>query len=239
MNGEFIVKDGKVFASDGKLRVLNNSDNFEEILVCENKIELLDDRINEINDDNNQNTVELKGIKRGIIKTLFTFILGIVCILGISIGLLESLLYGLWVTGVFILLSSFFIIKDFKGYRNMKNIIRALESEKTLLQKKLSYEKEKLDNLNKEICFTELNDETIEKIDNNLLLKEIDDEAIFYRTCGYYENEFLKYYKKGILKEELQKRNIFSDSQIAIIEKYFEENYSKENVNLKKRILRK
>ena len=135
MNGEFIVKDGKVFASDGKLRVLNNSDNFQEILVCENKIELLDDRINEINDDNNQNTVELKGIKRGIIKTLFTFILGIVCILGISIGLLESLLYGLWVTGVFILLSSFFIIKDFKGYRNMKNIIKALEREKTLLQK--------------------------------------------------------------------------------------------------------
>ena len=241
MNKEYTYLNGKVIISDenGVHTEIDYCDNIDEILVKENLIEEIENKIKDLSNECKKYNIKKKFIPHAtyvaflasaIISPLLFFILT-----GSNLFFANSKIILFFYIKT---LSSFLplgIIIDSEIYYNHKdnlNEFNGINSELNYLKSQLKKEKEnliKLQNekntkriLDKQYCF--------KTVDDLKQLKRIKFYLNLYYNLGYNENKYYRYFQQGKLDKKLQKSYI--KEEIDIAKEYFEE---KEKVLVKKK----
>ncbi|MBQ8219563.1 MAG: hypothetical protein IJZ79_07410 [Bacilli bacterium] len=250
MNNKYVIKDDKVIVTDGNLKVINNSELVEEILICENSIEIVEERLDELSNVLSEKNTYLKK-KNGnmffsIIIIILTFIISKM-IFGMIYGDIElaslELLKDIGFKGIFknmkistlgaYFMSGLFMLNFIDlcfEKKNIKNSIKGLISERKYLKETLNSKKNLLEKLNKKI--KEEKDVLIIKEIEDTEIKKIQNSFDIQYDCGYYEKKYERYYRNDTLNKKLRKK--YSQEEIEQVDKYFEEKkYVKKKVRKK------
>ena len=250
MNNKYVIKDDKVIVTDGNLKVINNSELVEEILICENSIEIVEERLDELSNVLSEKNTYLKK-KNGnmffsIIIIILTFIISKM-IFGMIYGDIElaslELLKNIGFKGIFknmkvstlgaYFMSGLFMLNFIDlcfEKKNIKNSIKGLISERKYLKETLNSKKNLLEKLNKKI--KEEKDVLIIKEIEDTEIKKIQNSFDIQYDCGYYEKKYERYYRNYTLNKKLRKK--YSQEEIEQVDKYFEEKkYVKKKVRKK------
>ena len=246
MNKEYIYLDGKIIVSDENENksLREYSDNLEEILIQENIIETMENRIQELENMTNINKIN----KRYIPLTLPILLLSIYILLpaifplffgnNVSNVLIDSIFGSVtFINFVKISLSIACIplgtIGELANYKAHKNNIKdetGNVSELEYLKKQIIEEKEHLSKLkqdkskineNKKFRSVRVND--IEE------LKKLKSYLELYYDLGYNDEKYYNYYKQGKLVKKLKKH--YTNNEIELAKKYLDE---KETTFIKK-----
>ena len=239
MNNKYVIKDDKVIVTDGNLKVINNSELVEEILICENSIEIVEERLDELSNVLSEKNTYLKK-KNGnmffsIIIIILTFIISKM-IFGMIYGDIElaslELLKDIGFKGIFknmkvstlgaYFMSGLFMLNFIDlcfEKKNIKNSIKGLISERKYLKETLNSKKNLLEKLNKKI--KEEKDVLIIKEIEDTEIKKIQNSFDIQYDCGYYEKKYERYYRNDTLNKKLRKK--YSQEEIEQVDKYFEE----------------
>lgn len=240
MNKEYIYIDGKVIISDEntKQKPIEYYDNLDDVLVQENLIETIEDRIAELEK-------ESKLYKKYNRKHYIPIILPMV-ILMTTIGV-PIMLYFLTGTnpltasvnttfGVVnqdVLLSFIFSIVflplgasiEFNMYLQHKNSLKkekGVNSELEFLQKQLIEEKQVLEDLKKDKKRDkETKEFRVVEVDDKQQLKALKGYLNLYFDLGYNGEKYFRYYQQGKLDDKLRK--YYTDSDIEVAKEYLEE----------------
>ena len=228
MNKEYTYIDGKVIVEDteGNKRQVEYSDNFDKILVEENRIELLEDKIKTLEEESRKYKKDYKynKIYPWLILSVFTLMptlcFKLICpmILGSNIvdsvtrelymatpdfSTLASIFFTAYLSPLGILLSSAYFRRNKYDLKSEKGRMLALES----LKEDLVFSKENLEKLKQEK--TEVNKVEegfrIEEVKDFEVLKYIEGSINLYHDLGHNGEKYYRYYQKhGILPKKVQ-----------------------------------
>lgn len=239
MNKEYIYLDGKCIVEDekGNQRVEKYTDKFDEILLTENRIEILENEYKQTNEDIKRREKQNKPNKLGIYFSpllaltipVFTQLL-VICLVGPNateiiaqvnettplfikvLTLSTTALFGLSTT-----------YGSYRTYKNNKKAIEGQKSKKKEIEKSLIEEKQDLERLNKEKQEKQPERYFYKKEICNLeQLRQIRNYLNLYYDCGYNFEKYRKYYQEGKLEQKLRK--YYSEYGLGLVENYLEEN---------------
>jgi len=236
MNKEYIYSNGKAIVVDENhnMTMVNYYDNLCDVLIQENIIEQmakskirLEQELKELRDykPNSKLKILLNNIITiGISIFLTNELLNIISLLNEEIASLILLPY---VASIFIGISPvLFTLKDsVSKYRENKEVLREFrgkEVELEILTKDIEDAKEDLENLKNNKTYVE-NEYLINgsRVNDLKSLKRLRDCLTFYNDLGYFEDKYLKYYRRGNLEKKLKKE--YSDEEVDFAMEYFEE----------------
>ncbi len=237
MNQEYTYIDGKAIISDenGKQTLIEYSDNLDDILVQENVIETMENRISEL--ENNSKlynrkhyipiilsmTALMSTIGVNLLSYFLTgnnpFLSSMNTIFGVvNNGVFNSLFYSAF----FLPFGAYFEAIYYNQYRKDKRKGKGINSELEFLKKQIIDEKQTLENLKKE---KKRNNEDKEfrvvKVDDKKQLQTLKQYLNLYFDLGYNEKKYSKYYQQGKLDDKLKKR--YTDTGIEIAKEYLGE----------------
>lgn len=233
MNKEYTYKDGNIIIDNenGKQKVIEYQDNIDEILVKENIIETMEDKIQTLEEEctlykNDNLPTSLKVLLSGI---FLTFCLVFPMAVGNYIGVFSSLNFysitamvisgviGVSFLGVEYLIDKLYT-KEEKGRQNQLQILRQdIKKEKNELQKLKECKTKDKEKAQAVTNITIVND-----------TKEIDSLNSYlnaYYDLGYNDKKYSKYYKNGTLEEKLSSK--YNEEEIDLVKNYIEENSPK------------
>lgn len=240
MNKGYTYVDGKVIISDteGKQVLDEYYDNLDDVLVQENLIETMENRITELEKYselckkvNPKHYRPIYFIMIAIMTTIVApmlsylltgtnpFITSIDTIFGIvNDAVFEICFFSslLWPLGALL---------EFNLYRQYKNSIKkenGVNSELEFLQKQIVEEKRKLEDLKKEKKKEEkVKDFKVVEVDDKQQLNALKSYLSLYFDLGYNVEKYFSYYQQGKLDEKLGK--CYTDTDIGIAKEYLEE----------------
>lgn len=244
MNKNYIINDDKVIVIDeyGNNKIVEYTDNINEVLAQENLVEYIEDEIKRYE----YNKKEHERLKKEFPKYLkkndmyipklsvpLDIIMGIIC--GIGTGNIEDVL--ILILG-FIVLAEICICIPCEGilfskYKDAKRHVLMKEIEYEELKKILVKEKEKLEELRsvkeKNLSIEELKSD---KVNDEEKLRELIDKLYLYRALS----DNIKYYYKRYENDKLESyfnNHSYSEEQMSLISNFLEE-HGKELVKTKK-----
>lgn len=246
MNKNYIISDGKVIVidEDGNNKIVEYTDNINEVLAQENLVEYIENEIQKYEDNKKQHERLKKEFPKYFKKhdvyipkfvitgILLNLIMGIIC--GIGAGNIESILMP--ILGSLVLTEAFVCI-PFEGtmyskYKDgtRKTLMKEIEYEE--LKKTLVKEKEKLEELRsvkeKNLSINELKTDNVNDKEINKLL----DKLYLYRCLSDNIKYYYKRYESDKLELYFNDHNL-SIEQMCLISCFLEE-HGKELVKTKK-----
>ena len=203
MNKGYTYIDGKVVVSDdqGNQRQIDYYDNLEEVLVEENIIEELYQRLGFVNDLIAEHECDRKNRKPLFLIAFAILILAIVGIdkIAFNSSISFSTLFG--VIGVGLPMTALFDYYLYCKHKEKTETLNRFEDEKEIIKLQIEQEKEKLHQLeeNKTRNNEDLNNKSV-NIDYREKLEKIRE---FIRSLKYHTNDYYELYEKGLLEEAL------------------------------------
>ena len=250
MNKEYAYSDGKAIIVDEKGNQTKSKyyDNLDDILVQENLIEDMENKIKQLEED----SANYKGNnKRYVPLMLLLSILGIlisnIILLAIDPRLfIEKMQFGNINLGTFFNstllavltpMTAIFDLRDYKKFKDAQNTEKGINSELDYLKKQITIEKQKLEKLQKDKKKKKENKKFgVVVVDDKAKLAESKSNSDFYYNVGYNENKYFKYYQQGRLNDKLIK-DYYNNAEIKKVEEYLEEKgpkfFKKHNKNIK------
>lgn len=236
MNKEYIYNGGNVTVIDenGNARPVDYSDNLEEILIQENLIEDMENRIKEL-EMNLENTKEsnkpyipvmLPTVIFALItaKTIMFPLLGLDAPVDTIFGAMNNSTLVIGVVGS--LTIPFATAVDVLWYRqdkHNKRSRRADVAEHEYLKKAIETQKEKLEELkNDKTKANEIGEFKVEKINDSETLRALKSWLILYSNLGYSAEKYYKLYQKEELEESLAKEG-YTEYACECAKEYIEE----------------
>ena len=239
MNKEYIYIAGKVIVTDenGTQNSVEYYDNLDEVLIQENLIETMEDKISKLEK-------ESKDYKKYNKKHYIPIVLPL-SILTTTIGI-PAIAYLLGDTDVYVssintifgpinravlytlstsTLLPFISLEELRMYRDHKNSIKeekGINSELEFLKQQIIIEKQKLSELKKEKTKNRDDKEfkSVE-VDDLEKLKALKSYLNLYYDLGYNGEKYYKYYLQGKLDNKLCK--YYNDIGIELAKEYLEE----------------
>ena len=228
MNKEYTYIDGKVIIRDnhGEQKQSEYYDNLEDILVEENLIETMENKIDELEEQ----ISKIKKDKPQKYRPTYTFLLLFVSLLGFSlfyllfsnVSIIEFLKNKLtWlmiapITSLFTLSGICMDVLEYFKYKDLINKEKGLDNELVFLIKQLSKEKDKLTNLK---IVKSKNKENTEfrtvKVDDVEELKTLRKYLKLHYDLGCNREDYYHYYQIGILPKMLKKQ--YNEEEIQYI----------------------
>ena len=241
MNKDYIYIDGTLIVEDEnfKKRIVDYTDNFEEVLKQENLIETMENKKGDLNDKLNKCLEKKKESKIDIKFSFALYILFNVMIyfvyvkmFGINPILINTprfgvidykIIYNTFLTSIATLIFGYTSIKGFLKYKKSIKIEHAINSELEFLEKEIEIEKEKLEELNdKKNVVWPTTGIKISEVDDKELLENLKKQLELHYNIGYNSQKYFKYLENGILEEKLKDKN-YTEEEIECISKYLEE----------------
>lgn len=227
MNKEYTYIDGKAIIRDenGNQKPIEYYDNLDKVLVQENVVETIEDRISHL--EKAKQKYENCGIKKYKPFILIFFALEVLISPALAYFFLEatikgSLIFGLICSCVMLPLGGLF---EWINYNQLSEILKrkkGINSELVFLSEQLPKESEKLIELQKEKTTTKENKEfRVVEVDDKKALKELSTCSDLYFDLGYDMEKYYKYYKQGKLDKELGQ--YYNNIGIDIAKNYLEE----------------
>ena len=219
MNKTYIYIDDLVEVKNefNETKILNYSDNIEEILITENVIEQIElEQIKLLNEKNHNENISYKLLKKCIFTLLSIPIVLIVLPFITGIIKLNTLPITACLLAITIStsLSVFLIYK----YNKTNKINVGIDYGLNYLENNLNNEKQKLvqlkQNINKQDNI--INTSVSKIVDDIEELKRLKETLLLYYDCGYHQDKYLKYLKQGELKDKLLK--YYNEEQIKMAE---------------------
>lgn len=220
MNKEYIYLDGKVIVEDEKdnKKLVEYSDNLEEILIQENLIEEMENRIKELEKDLENNKENNKPYIPFLVPTvILTFILArtvMAPLLGLDVmvdtifGTMNNSTLTIGVVAAFTLpvtiSAEMFLYKQDKHNKRSR---RADVAEYEFLKKQVVIQKQKLEELKQDKTkTTEISEFKVEKVDDLETLNALKSWLVLYSNLGYNMDEYYKLYQDDKLEEHLKSK---------------------------------
>lgn len=248
MNKEYIYNGGNITVIDenGSARPVEYSDNLEEILIQENIIEDIENKITKLEQDLKNNKENNRPYIPYIVPSA---ILGLIItkivanpLLGIDATLMVDTIFGtinnstliIGVVGALMLpLTTIMEILSYKKNKHWKKSRRAEVAEYEYLQKEIKIQKDKLEELKKDKTKTNnISEFRVEKVNDSERLNSLKSWIILYSNLGYSIEEYYKLLKKGELEEQLTSKG-YTELACERAKEYIEE---KSPTLVKKRI---
>ena len=234
MNKEYTYIDGNVIIRDenGKQYQTEYYDNLDKVLVQENLVETIENKINEL---------EKESVQYGNVPKHYIPITIIMFAIMVTIGV-PIILY--WLTGNNPLITSintkfgtmrlsafvssmvsvlgfpFFGLLELNIYQQYKATIKegqGINSELEYLKNQIVIEKQALEDLKKEKTQDEENKEfRVVEVNDTEKLKELRNYLNLYYNLGYNIEKYYKYYEQGKLDDKLKKQYNNEDINLAI-----------------------
>ena len=215
IGNSFIVRD-----DNDNQRIIKSINNIDEILIQENVIELIENKLINLE---NRNRILSNGIKEDKKWSKVYFIISIITFLITSLisnGLVNSFATSRLMSSIVTCLLSFAItmlpfsigIQSLNSYKRYLKEKDGINSELTFLNKKLTIEKEKLNELKEEYQITKdsVKDVSIIKVDDKKI-NDINNECLLYYDCGINKDKYYKYLEMNILDKKLSKKYNFEE----------------------------
>lgn len=217
MNKNYIYNDGtaSVIDENGNARPIQYTDNLEEILIQENLIEDMENRINKLEKELQNNKENNKPYIPFIVPTvILTFILArtvMAPLLGLDVmvdtifGVMNNSTLTIGVVGMFTLplaaATDVFLYKQDKYYKKAR---RADVAEYEYLKKEIEIQKQKLEELKQDsVRTTETSEFKVEKVNDTEALNNLKSWLILYSNLGYSMDKYYQLYQDGKLEEHL------------------------------------
>lgn len=229
MNKECVYVDEKIVVSDenGNNRIIENSDKINEILVQENVVEAIEEKIEELKEKLIQNKVSKHFIPENFLTAICGLIISYLLFKYVfKVNILTDLIIGPFnpiflMGGIIIPAFSLFDVFRYFDYKQMKKEKQGDILEYNYLSKKLEQEKSKLEELKKEqVIISDPQEFKVEKVDDFERLKELRNKLCLYNRLGYNMNKYYRYYQAGKLEKKLSRQ--YDESSICEIKEYFE-----------------
>ena len=223
MNKEYTYIDGKVIISDenGKKTPVDYYDNLDEVLIQENLIETIENKISILEK-------ESEDYKKYNYKHYIPFFLlmALMTIVGLPVlffDCLENTAVYISITSAVILPSTGFMELDrYKKYKDCLKKEKGINSELEFLKQQIIEEKEKLVELKSKKTRTNENQEfRVVEVNDLERLKIFKEWLNLYYDLGYNGEKYYKYYQQGKLDVKLGKH--YTDLGIETAKKYLEE----------------
>lgn len=240
MNKEYTYIDGKVIIKDekGNQTPVDYYDNLDEVLIQENIIETMEDKISYLE---NKSMQYKKYNKKRYIPILFLlsslFIIFGPPVIMYSLGhtavftsivstifgpMNEALLYSSLFSTLMLPFAGFIEFDMYRQHKDKLKVEKGINNELEFLKQQLGEEKEKLVNLKKEKTRTKENKEfRVVKVNDLEELKKLRDWLDIYYDLGYNEEKYHKYLENGKLEEKLKKQ--YTEKGIEFVKEYLEE----------------
>ncbi len=240
MNKEYTYIDGKVIIRDekGSQRPDDYYDNLDDVLVQENLIETMENRIAELEKESKKYK---KYNKKRYIPTIFPMV---TLMTTIGAPVLFYLLTGtnpltistdtvFGVQNLAVSLSTIFsmifipigALVDVALYRQHKDFLKTadgVDSELEFLQKQLVDEKKELEELKEDKTRDrEVTTFRVVTVDDKQQISLLKNYLSFYFNLGYNVRKYYRYYQQGLLDEKLKKS--FTPDGIEAAKEYLEE----------------
>lgn len=221
MNKDFkIVGNNVIVFTDDKGRVTREiTNNIEDILICENNIEEMEEKLE---NEKNKIVFSKKKLKSGWLYTgcgalwLVSFILN-----SIRGNWLASFFNALCVVSYTCMGYFGNIRKELKFIKSNKKVILELEQN-------LEAEKEKLNKLNNDkandLMYVETDKKPIDKSEQIINLKRKLDVIYSFEI---HKTKIIRYYKKGILREMMRNYLCFYDEDFCLLEELIKNELNK------------
>ena len=239
MNKEYFYINEKLIIEDEKLvkKVVEYSDNFEEILIQENLIETMEKKSQELEKKLNANKENNKPYIPYIVPAaLFAILIAkpvMGTVFGIDTTMMIDTIFGtmnfltpiLGLTAVLVLpLTIVMEILSYSQYRINKKSRRSDVAEYEYLQKELEIQKVKLEELKKDKTKdNEFNEEfKVGKVDDLEVLNKLRNWLILYSNLGYNTEKYYRLHQKGKLEEKL-KRDGYTEFACECAKEFIEE----------------
>lgn len=239
MNKSYIYIDGKVVVTDdnGLKEPVEYYDNLDEVLVQENLIETMEEKIKKLEELSEKYkkinkehyfpiTLPIVALM-GIIIPLLIYFLSDGAALSTSIntifGSINTLLYSsicVWMGTL--LFSGGCEFMFYNGYKDNINTEKGVNSELEFLKKQIEKEKEHLENLkqakarvNESTEFREVEVNDVQQI------RGLNGCLNLYFNLGYNDKKYYCLYRKGLLDKKLAKD--YNEDEIELAKEYLEE----------------
>lgn len=236
MNKEYMIIDDTVIVEDEnrEKRIMENSSNLEEILIQENIVETIENKLKEI-----EKLEKIDNDARKYNKRWYIPIIVIVLSVNISLLLMNSIFFnsilltekiGISLYCLLNFLSFYFggmlSLIQYKSYKKSKKRLQGYVNEKENLELILKEIQENLMTLKNSLKQTSI-DKKIEtkKVDDKEEISQLLSYGSLYYDCGYNEDKYTKYYQKGILDKKLLGR--YTEYGVELIEDYLEDKQTK------------
>ena len=238
MNKEYIYNGGNVTVIDekGNARPIENTDNLEEILIQENIIEDMENKIlkleKDLKNNNENNRPYIPYIVPSTILALFVAKIIANPLFGIDTTLMVDTIFGtinnstliIGIVGTFMLpLTTIMEVLSYKQDKHLKKCRRADAAEYEYLQKELKIQKDKLEELKKDKTKTnEMVEFRVEKVNDLERLNALKSWITLYSNLGYSIEEYYKLWQKGELEKYLTDKG-YTEIACECAKEYIEE----------------
>ena len=240
MNKEYKYIDGKIVVKndEGHEIIYDYSRNIKEILIKENLIEMIENKIKSLVESNDTSDKQSNYYKPCIApyvtlmtvlgSPIFSFLYGnhdiFTNYINTRFGTMnEALWHSLVVSGTFLPLTLFLESLFYKEFKEKLKYKNATESEIYFLEQIKQYNKIELELLKEEQrdnVYPE--DLEVVKLNNLEILYLLKDKIEKYYNFGYNLNKYINYYNNGFLEDILENEN-YSNEDIEIAKKYLKE----------------
>ena len=234
MNTEYTYIDGKVIVSDeyGNKTPIEYYDNLDRVLIQENVIETIENRIKELTQE--KDSYDIKKVNKRynpiyayvtIGATLAATVIGLLIAKSIysDISMTEYILISsIAGIGIALPIGTASTWADYTQYKDRIKNLKGIDSELEFLKLQLEKEKNYLNNLkndkHRENENTEFRSEKVNDLDE---LRNLRNYMNLYYDLGSNNKKYYKYYIQGKLDKKLQKE--YGDIGVEEAKKYFEE----------------
>jgi len=234
MNTEYTYIDGKVIVSDeyGNKIQAEYYDNLDKVLIQENVIETIDNRIKELQKE--KDSYDIKKVNKRynpiyayvtIGATLAATVIGLLIAKSIysDISMTDYILISSMADiGIALPIGTAFTWADYTQHKDRIKNLKGIDSELEFLKLQLEKEKNYLNNLKNDKCREKENTEfRSEKVNDLDELRDLRNCMSLYYNLGSNDKKYYKYYTQGKLDKKLQKE--YDVISIEKAKKYFEE----------------
>ena len=238
MNKGYTYVDGKCIITDekGDKRLEEYTDKTDEILICENVIETLENELDITKEELIKQIKKEKRIKSDIWFNTLLLVLPLITA-QLAFRLLAGpnafeVMFGThplvmnFVKGFFIFIGVTFggtgYLSTYFNKKENKKTIDGLTSKEKAIEKSLQEEKEYLEELNSQKTKQELPESFCDKkIDDLETLKKLRSYIELYYDCGYNKEKYLRYLQENKLNKKLSK--YYTEEGLNLVEEYLEE----------------
>ena len=237
MNKGYVQIGDLVIISDenGNYTQSEYYDNLDKVLVQENVIEEMEERIQDLTKKSKIYPVEKKKYTPYIFYFAVASVLAMPIVVGLLTGTnpyLESIdtvfgtvnvaLYHSLCTGVFGLpLASLVTIADYLNYKDIVEKGKGINSELEFLKNQIEKEKENLINLKDAKTNDNLSEEILpKKVDDLQQLKILRNNLELFYDLGNNDKKYYRYYQKGKLDKKLHKK--YGTVDVDLVKEYLQ-----------------
>lgn len=233
MNKEYEIKDDKlVIINDKGVQTERNiTNNFKEILLTENNIE----EIENFNNYTNFNEI-FNNISKQNLKNLVLITLPISVIISIILSCIQSIpIYATILQIPTVVSAITFFISDRLSMKEAKDLFKKIKTkQESVIDDELTIQKEKLNELNKNLVVQKSNNKIEkEKINKSELINNLKRKLKLIEEYEFKKEEFIEYSKNHFISIKLKNEG-YSDSDINFIQMLIKEDLKLEKQNEEK-----